>query len=66
MGVSKEQTARNKQAIIEAAARLFRERGVDGVGLTELMHEAGFTQGGFFIIISNRRTRWSRTWSRRP
>lgn len=48
MGVSKEQTARNKRAIIEAAARLFRERGVDGVGLTELMHEAGFTQGGFY------------------
>jgi TetR/AcrR family transcriptional regulator, transcriptional repressor for nem operon len=48
MGVSKRQTARNKQAIIDAATRLFRERGVDGVGLNELMREAGFTQGGFY------------------
>jgi TetR/AcrR family transcriptional repressor of nem operon len=48
MGVSKRQTARNKQAIVAAAARLFRERGVDGVGLNELMREAGFTQGGFY------------------
>jgi len=48
MGVSKRQTARNKQAIIDAATRLFRERGVDGVGLNELMREAGLTQGGFY------------------
>src|SRR5580698_6450684 len=48
MGVSKRQTARNKQSIIDAATRLFRERGVEGVGLNELMREAGFTQGGFY------------------
>src|SRR5580704_5588186 len=48
MGVSRRQTARNKQAILDAATRLFRERGVDGVGLNELMREAGFTQGGFY------------------
>jgi TetR/AcrR family transcriptional repressor of nem operon len=48
MGVSRRQTARNRQTIIDAATRLFRERGVDGVGLNELMREAGFTQGGFY------------------
>jgi TetR/AcrR family transcriptional repressor of nem operon len=48
MGVSKRQTARNRRAIIDAATRLFRDRGVDGVGLNELMREAGFTQGGFY------------------
>jgi TetR/AcrR family transcriptional regulator, transcriptional repressor for nem operon len=48
MGVSKKQATRNKHAIIAAATRLFRERGVDGVGLNELMREAGFTQGGFY------------------
>src|SRR5271163_3787702 len=48
MGVSKRQTARNRQSIIDAATRLFRQRGVDGVGLNELMREAGFTQGGFY------------------
>lgn len=48
VGVSKEQAAENRRAIIAAAARLFRERGVDGVGLSELMSHAGFTQGGFY------------------
>jgi TetR/AcrR family transcriptional repressor of nem operon len=48
MGVSRRQTARNRQSIIDAATRLFRERGVEGVGLNELMREAGFTQGGFY------------------
>src|ERR1700730_7605551 len=48
MGVSKKQAVQNKHAIMAAATRLFRERGVDGVGLNELMREAGFTQGGFY------------------
>ena len=48
MGVSKQQAAENRRTIIEAAARLFRERGIDGVGLAELMKAAGFTQGGFY------------------
>ena len=48
MGVSKEKAVENRQAIVAAAARLFRERGVDGVGLVELMKEAGFTPGGFY------------------
>ena len=48
MGVSKAQTAQNRRAIIAAAGSLFRERGVDGVGLAELMSHAGFTQGGFY------------------
>ena len=30
-----------------AAEKLFRERGVDAVGLTELMKAAGFTHGSF-------------------
>lgn len=48
MGVSKQQAVENRRAIIDAATRLFRERGVDGVGLAELMKAAGFTQGGFY------------------
>lgn len=37
MGVSKEQTARNRQAIVKAAAKLFRRRGERrfATGLTE-------------------------------
>lgn len=48
MGVSREQAAENRRAIIAAATQLFRERGVDAVGLNELMRHAGFTQGGFY------------------
>ncbi|MDF3085764.1 TetR/AcrR family transcriptional regulator [Burkholderia sola] len=48
MGVSRQQAAENRNAIVAAAERLFRVRGVEAVGLTELMKEAGFTQGGFY------------------
>jgi TetR/AcrR family transcriptional repressor of nem operon len=48
LGVSREQAAENRRAIVAAAAQLFRERGVDAVGLNELMKNAGFTQGGFY------------------
>jgi TetR/AcrR family transcriptional repressor of nem operon len=48
LGVSREQAAENRRAIVAAAAQLFRERGVDAVGLNELMKHAGFTQGGFY------------------
>jgi TetR/AcrR family transcriptional repressor of nem operon len=48
VGVSKQQAIENRQSIIAAAEKLFRERGVDAVGLTELTKAAGFTQGGFY------------------
>lgn len=48
MRLSKDQAAQNRSAIVDAASRLFRERGYDAVGLTELMKEAGFSHGGFY------------------
>jgi TetR/AcrR family transcriptional repressor of nem operon len=48
LGVSREQAAENRRAIVAAATQLFRERGVEAVGLIELMKHAGFTQGGFY------------------
>jgi TetR/AcrR family transcriptional repressor of nem operon len=48
LGVSREKAAENRLAIVAAATQLFRERGVDAVGLNELMKRAGFTQGGFY------------------
>jgi TetR/AcrR family transcriptional repressor of nem operon len=48
MKVSKEQAAENREAVLEAAARLFRERGFDGVGVDAVMAEAGLTHGGFY------------------
>src|ERR1700757_1878104 len=48
LGVSREQAAENRRAIVAAATLLFRQRGVEAVGLSELMKHAGFTQGGFY------------------
>lgn len=48
MKVSKEQMARNRERILDAAATLFRERGFDGIGVADLMEHAGLTHGGFY------------------
>ena len=48
MRVSKEQAAANRERIVDEAARLFRERGFDGIGVAELMNSAGLTHGGFY------------------
>ncbi|MFG1414477.1 TetR/AcrR family transcriptional regulator [Xanthobacter sp. VTT E-85241] len=48
MKVSKEKAAAHRAAIIAAAARLFRERGFDGVGVAEITRAAGLTHGGFY------------------
>jgi TetR/AcrR family transcriptional regulator, transcriptional repressor for nem operon len=39
---------RTRARIIQTAARAFRERGVEPVGIAEVMHEAGLTHGGFY------------------
>ena len=48
MKVSRKQVQQNRQRILEAAARLFRERGLDGVSVAEVMQAAGLTHGGFY------------------
>ena len=48
MRISKEQTKKNQEQMIKAAADLFREHGFEGIGLVDLMKSAGFTHGGFY------------------
>ena len=48
MKVSREQAAENRQQVVEAASRLFREAGLDGVGVAEITQAAGLTHGGFY------------------
>ena len=48
MRVSRQQAAENRQRIVDAASRLFREHGFDGVGIDAVMKEAGLTHGGFY------------------
>lgn len=48
MKVTRAQAEENRRKVVEAAGRLFRERGVKGIGLAELMSAAGLTHGGFY------------------
>ena len=48
MKVSKAQAAENREGIVEAAARLYREKGLDGVGVAEITRDAGLTHGGLY------------------
>lgn len=48
MKVSKEQVAENRRRILEAAARLFRERGFENVTVADVMKSAGLTHGAFY------------------
>ncbi len=51
--VSKEQVRENRMRVVETASELFRERGYDGIGISELMSEAGrvkhFGSGRFTV-----------------
>jgi TetR/AcrR family transcriptional regulator, transcriptional repressor for nem operon len=48
MKVSKDTAATHRNAIITAAARLFRERGFGGVTVHEITKAAGLTHGAFY------------------
>src|SRR2546430_1766369 len=43
MKVSRIQEAENHERILDVATRLFRERGIDGIGVADLMKAAGLT-----------------------
>src|SRR5262249_56399482 len=48
MRKSKQEAARTRERIVEAAAAEFREHGIAATGLAELMSAAGLTHGGFY------------------
>lgn len=48
MKVTKDKAAANKEAILTAASRLYREKGIDGIGIGELSRSVGLTHGGFY------------------
>lgn len=54
MKVSREQAAENREKIITTAAKLFREKGFDGIGVADLMKAAGLTHGGFYGHFSSK------------
>jgi TetR/AcrR family transcriptional regulator, transcriptional repressor for nem operon len=54
MRVSREQAAENREKILSTATRLFREKGFDGIGIADLMKNAGLTHGGFYGHFSSK------------
>lgn len=52
--VSRQQKALNRERIVAAAGQGFRVRGIDGVGIDELMRTAGMTHGGFYNHFSSK------------
>jgi TetR/AcrR family transcriptional regulator, transcriptional repressor for nem operon len=54
MGYSKAQKARTHKRIVTIASKRFREKGLAGFGIAELMKEAGLTVGGFYKHFDSR------------
>jgi TetR/AcrR family transcriptional regulator, transcriptional repressor for nem operon len=54
MGHSQADKAESHDRIVRMAAARFREDGVDGIGVADLMKEAGLTHGGFYRHFASR------------
>jgi len=54
MGYSKSDKAETHSRIFRVAAKRFRGRGLDGIGVADVMKEAGVTVGGFYKHFGSR------------
>jgi TetR/AcrR family transcriptional repressor of nem operon len=54
MGYSKSDKAATHTRIVRVAAKRFRERGLEGIGVADVMKEAGVTVGGFYKHFGSR------------
>jgi len=54
MGHSKAEKAKTHQRIVTLASKRFREKGLAGIGIAELMKEVGLTVGGFYKHFDSR------------
>ncbi len=75
MRVSKEKAAENRQHILTAAARLFREHGIHATGVDSITKDVGLTHGGLYSQFGSKEaiaaeairfavTRSKRIWQR--
>lgn len=48
MKVTKEQAQQNRLALLEAAGQLFKQHGIDGVGVADVCRQAGLTHGALY------------------
>ena len=54
MGHSRAEKEKTHKRIVKIASKRFREKGVAGVGIADLMKEAGLTVGGFYKHFNSR------------
>lgn len=54
MGHSRADKAKTHERIVALASRRFREKGLAGIGIADLMKEAGLTVGGFYKHFDSR------------
>jgi TetR/AcrR family transcriptional repressor of nem operon len=54
MGYSKRDKAETHTRIVRVAAKRFRELGLEGIGVADVMKEAGVTVGGFYKHLDSR------------
>src|SRR6202166_1197351 len=54
MGYSKRDKAETHTRIVKVAAKRFRELGLEGIGVADVMREAGVTVGGFYKHFGSR------------
>src|SRR6267143_1610007 len=54
MGYSKRDKAETHTRIVRVAAKRFRELGLEGIGVADVMKEAGVTVGGFYKHFHSR------------
>ncbi len=66
MRYSKEHKLETHARIVKKASVRLREKGAHGVGVADLMKEAGLTHGGFYAALFRRWARKSPARARRP
>lgn len=54
MGHSQADKLKTHERVVSVASRLLREKGLDGIGVADLMKEAGATVGGFYKHFRSR------------
>jgi TetR/AcrR family transcriptional regulator, transcriptional repressor for nem operon len=54
MGHSRAEKAKTHERIVTLASKRFRKKGLTGIGIAELMKEAGLTVGGFYKHFGSR------------
>jgi len=54
MGHSRTEKAKTHKRVVAIAAKRFREEGIGGIGIAQLMKEAGLTVGGFYKHFHSR------------